>query len=104
MTAREQLARLLTKNNELFTCAAERTPPGHDRPRVAHGRPAIRGTRMRVADVLSLLAAGAAVTVSLPPESPRVWVLCKAIDGTPGIDSASDWVCNANFVTATVLP
>ena len=26
---------------------------------VVHGRPAIRGTRMRVADVLSLLAAGA---------------------------------------------
>ncbi|MCL2850109.1 MAG: DUF433 domain-containing protein [Micrococcales bacterium] len=28
-------------------------------PDVVHGRPAIRGTRMRVADVLSLLAAGA---------------------------------------------
>jgi uncharacterized protein (DUF433 family) len=28
-------------------------------PEVVHGRPAIRGTRMRVADVLSLLAAGA---------------------------------------------
>lgn len=26
---------------------------------VAHGRPAIRGTRVRVADVLALLAAGA---------------------------------------------
>lgn len=26
---------------------------------VAHGRPAVRGTRMRVSDVLSLLAAGA---------------------------------------------
>ena len=28
-------------------------------PEVVHGRPAIRGTRMRVADVLGLLAAGA---------------------------------------------
>ena len=28
-------------------------------PEVVHGRPAIRGTRVRVADVLSLLAAGA---------------------------------------------
>lgn len=28
-------------------------------PEVAHGRPIVRGTRMRVADVLSLLAAGA---------------------------------------------
>ncbi len=28
-------------------------------PEVVHGRPAIRGTRMRVTDVLSLLAAGA---------------------------------------------
>lgn len=28
-------------------------------PEVLHGRPAIRGTRMRVGDVLSLLAAGA---------------------------------------------
>ena len=28
-------------------------------PQVVHGRPRIRGTRMRVADVLSLLAAGA---------------------------------------------
>ena len=27
-------------------------------PEVVHGRPAIRGTRMRVADVLFLLAAG----------------------------------------------
>lgn len=27
--------------------------------KVVHGRPAVRGTRMRVADVLSLLAAGA---------------------------------------------
>ncbi|MGV0838528.1 DUF433 domain-containing protein [Mycolicibacterium thermoresistibile] len=28
-------------------------------PEIVHGRPAIRGTRMRVADVLPLLAAGA---------------------------------------------
>lgn len=28
-------------------------------PEIAHGRPAVRGTRMRVADVLALLAAGA---------------------------------------------
>ncbi len=28
-------------------------------PEVVHGRPAIRGTRMRVSDVLALLAAGA---------------------------------------------
>ncbi len=28
-------------------------------PEVVHGRPAIRGTRIRVTDVLSLLAAGA---------------------------------------------
>lgn len=28
-------------------------------PEIAHGRPVIRGTRMRVADVLALLAAGA---------------------------------------------
>ena len=28
-------------------------------PGVAHGRPAVRGTRVRVTDVLSLLAAGA---------------------------------------------
>lgn len=28
-------------------------------PEVAHGRPVVRGTRVRVADVLSLLAAGA---------------------------------------------
>jgi uncharacterized protein (DUF433 family) len=28
-------------------------------PEIVHGRPAVRGTRMRVADVLSLLAAGA---------------------------------------------
>ena len=28
-------------------------------PGVVHGRPAVRGTRMRVADVLSLLASGA---------------------------------------------
>jgi uncharacterized protein (DUF433 family) len=28
-------------------------------PDVVHGRPAVRGTRMRVTDVLSLLAAGA---------------------------------------------
>jgi uncharacterized protein (DUF433 family) len=27
-------------------------------PEVVHGRPAVRGTRMRVADVLSLLASG----------------------------------------------
>ena len=31
-------------------------------PEVVHGRPAIRGTRMRVADVLSLLAAGASAS------------------------------------------
>jgi uncharacterized protein (DUF433 family) len=35
----------------------------HDRivvdPDIVHGRPTVRGTRMRVADVLSLLAAGA---------------------------------------------
>ncbi|MBB2890559.1 DUF433 domain-containing protein [Flexivirga oryzae] len=28
-------------------------------PEVAHGRPTVRGTRMRVGDVLALLAAGA---------------------------------------------
>ena len=28
-------------------------------PDIAHGRPVVRGTRMRVTDVLSLLAAGA---------------------------------------------
>ncbi|WP_368496994.1 DUF433 domain-containing protein [Herbiconiux sp. A18JL235] len=28
-------------------------------PEVVHGRPSVRGTRMRVGDVLSLLAAGA---------------------------------------------
>jgi uncharacterized protein (DUF433 family) len=28
-------------------------------PAIVHGRPAVRGTRMRVSDVLSLLAAGA---------------------------------------------
>lgn len=28
-------------------------------PQVVHGRPAVRGTRVRVTDVLSLLAAGA---------------------------------------------
>ncbi|WGL52971.1 DUF433 domain-containing protein [Nocardioides sp. BP30] len=28
-------------------------------PEVVHGRPAVRGTRMRVSDVLSLLASGA---------------------------------------------
>lgn len=28
-------------------------------PEIVHGRPTVRGTRMRVADVLSLLAAGA---------------------------------------------
>ncbi len=28
-------------------------------PEVVHGRPAVRGTRMRVTDVLSLLASGA---------------------------------------------
>lgn len=28
-------------------------------PEVTHGRPVVRGTRMRVADVLALLAAGA---------------------------------------------
>jgi uncharacterized protein (DUF433 family) len=28
-------------------------------PNVVHGRPAVRGTRIRVSDVLSLLAAGA---------------------------------------------
>ena len=28
-------------------------------PAVVHGRPAVRGTRVRVADVLSLLASGA---------------------------------------------
>jgi uncharacterized protein (DUF433 family) len=28
-------------------------------PEVVHGRPAVRGTRVRVADVLSLLASGA---------------------------------------------
>ncbi len=28
-------------------------------PEIVHGRPAVRGTRMRVVDVLSLLAAGA---------------------------------------------
>ncbi len=28
-------------------------------PEVVHGRPAVRGTRVRVTDVLSLLAAGA---------------------------------------------
>ncbi|WP_458040546.1 MULTISPECIES: DUF433 domain-containing protein [Bacteria] len=31
-------------------------------PDVVHGRPAIRGTRVRVADVLSLLASGATTT------------------------------------------
>ncbi|GAA4388313.1 DUF433 domain-containing protein [Tsukamurella soli] len=30
-------------------------------PQVVHGRPAIRGTRMRVSDVLSLLASGATI-------------------------------------------
>ncbi len=30
-------------------------------PAVVHGRPAVRGTRMRVSDVLALLAAGADV-------------------------------------------
>jgi uncharacterized protein (DUF433 family) len=30
-------------------------------PEIVHGRPVVRGTRMRVADVLSLLAAGASV-------------------------------------------
>lgn len=30
-------------------------------PEIVHGRPAVRGTRMRVADVLALLAAGATV-------------------------------------------
>ena len=30
-------------------------------PDVVHGRPAIRGTRVRVSDVLGLLAAGASV-------------------------------------------
>lgn len=28
-------------------------------PEIVHGRPAVRGTRMRVSDVLSLLAGGA---------------------------------------------
>ena len=28
-------------------------------PEIAHGRPSVRGTRVRVSDVLSLLAAGA---------------------------------------------
>lgn len=28
-------------------------------PAVAHGRPVVRGTRMRVSDILSLLASGA---------------------------------------------
>ena len=28
-------------------------------PEIVHGRPAVRGTRMRVSDVLSLLASGA---------------------------------------------
>ena len=28
-------------------------------PKIVHGRPAVRGTRVRVTDVLSLLAAGA---------------------------------------------
>jgi len=28
-------------------------------PAIAHGRPTIRGTRMRVSDILSLLATGA---------------------------------------------
>lgn len=31
-------------------------------PAVAHGRPVIRGTRMRVSDVLALLASGATHT------------------------------------------
>ena len=31
-------------------------------PEIVHGRPAVRGTRMRVADVLALLAAGATET------------------------------------------
>lgn len=30
-------------------------------PEIVHGRPAVRGTRVRVSDVLSLLAAGASV-------------------------------------------
>lgn len=30
-------------------------------PEIVHGRPAVRGTRMRVSDVLALLAAGASV-------------------------------------------
>jgi uncharacterized protein (DUF433 family) len=30
-------------------------------PDIVHGRPVVRGTRMRVSDVLSLLAAGAPV-------------------------------------------
>jgi uncharacterized protein (DUF433 family) len=30
-------------------------------PETVHGRPVVRGTRMRVSDVLSLLAAGASV-------------------------------------------
>ena len=34
-------------------------------PDVVHGRPAIRGTRMRVSDVLSLLASGATTTETL---------------------------------------
>lgn len=31
-------------------------------PAVVHGRPAVRGTRVRVADVLSMLAAGVSET------------------------------------------
>lgn len=34
-------------------------------PEVVHGRPAVRGTRMRVADVLSLLASGASEAENL---------------------------------------
>ncbi|MBN9611076.1 MAG: hypothetical protein BGO26_17060 [Actinobacteria bacterium 69-20] len=34
-------------------------------PEVVHGRPVVRGTRMRVADVLSLLAAGASESAIL---------------------------------------
>jgi len=64
-------------------------------PEVVHGRPAVRGTRMRVADVLSLLAAGASDTEILEDypylttEDIRACLACAAAQADHAILTAS---------------
>jgi uncharacterized protein (DUF433 family) len=63
-------------------------------PEVVHGRPAVRGTRVRVSDVLSLLAAGAdeaeilADYPYLNSEDIKACLACAAAQAGPSIATA----------------